>query len=318
MRQQSDLQELAVFSKVVERQSFSAAARAFDTTTSAVSKRVAGLEQRLGVRLLSRTTRRVALTEAGTTFYSHALKILADVAEAEDAVARLGGNVRGTLRVSGPVIFGEQYIAPIVPTLLEAHPELRVELSLTDRYVNLAEENVDCAVRIGALGDSSLVAVKIGEVESVVSASPAYFRARPAPKTPQDLAAHDCLRFSLVSTAREWRFRGRDGKDFSVPVSARFTVNNGAAMAAAIAAGGGIARLPRFLVEEHLAKGELVEVLADWRTPPSPVHIVHASAAQVAPKLRVFIDAMRGACTASHPPKRPRKHGRANAPPRLP
>ncbi|HVJ91199.1 MAG TPA: LysR family transcriptional regulator, partial [Labilithrix sp.] len=136
MRQQSDLQELAVFSKVVETKSFSAAARSFDTTTSAVSKRIARLEQRLGVRLLSRTTRRVSLTEAGASLYAHALRILADVAEAEDAVARLGGSIRGTLRISAPTILGEREVASLIPQLLAAHPDLRVEMSLTDRFVN--------------------------------------------------------------------------------------------------------------------------------------------------------------------------------------
>ena len=280
MRKQSDLQGLAVFSKVVETKSFSAAARSFDTTTSAVSKRIAGLEQHLGVQLLSRTTRRVSLTEAGTTFYAHALRILADLAEAEDAVARLGGGVRGTLRVSGPVIFGERHIASVLPRLLTRHPDLRVDLSLTDRFVNLAEEGVDCAVRIGSLADSSLIGSRIGEVETAVCASPAYLSERGTPKTPHDLATHDCMRFSLVPMAREWRFGGPDGADFTVPVSGRLVMNNGAAMACALVAGAGIARLPRFLVEDAIARGELVEILHDWRTKPSPVHVVHASPAQ--------------------------------------
>lgn len=296
MRQQSDLQGLAVFSRVVETKSFSAAARAFDTTTSAVSKRIAGLEQHLGVRLLSRTTRRVALTEAGSAFYAHTLRILADVAEAEDAVARLGGSVRGTLRVSGPVIFGERHMSPLLPRLLEAHPELRIELSLTDRYVNLAEENLDCAVRIGALGDSSLVAVKIGAVDAAVCASPDYLARRGIPKTPHELALHECVRFSLITMAREWRFAGRDGKDFSVPVSGRLSLNDGAAITSAVAAGGGIARLPTFLVEDRLARGELVEVLADWRTKPAPVHVVHPSTTHVPPKVRAFIEVMQREC----------------------
>lgn len=288
---------MAIFSKVVETQSFSAAARSFDTTTSAVSKRIAGLEQRLGVRLLSRTTRRVSLTEAGAAFYAHTLRILADLAEAEDAVARLGGNVRGTLRVSGPVIFGDRHISPIIPKLLAMHPELRVELSLSDRYVNVAEENLDCAIRIGALGDSSLIAVRIGQVAPVVCASPGYLEAHGTPRTPQELVTHDCIRFSLISMAREWRFAAKDGREFSVPVAGRFVVNDGAAIASAVAAGGGIARLPLFLVEDLLARGDLVEILHDWKTKPSPIHIVHASTPHVAPKLRVFIDLMRETCT---------------------
>ncbi len=296
MRQQSDLQGLAVFSKVVEMKSFSAAARAVGTTTSAVSKRIAGLEQHLGVRLLARTTRKVALTEAGTALYAHALRILADLAEAEDAVARLGGSVRGTLRVSGPVIFGERHIAPVLPKLLARHPDLRVELSLTDRYVNLAEEGLDCAVRIGSLGDSSLIAVRIGEVDAAVCASPAYLADRGTPTTPHELAAHDCLRFSLIAMSREWRFRGPEGVDFTVPVSGKLSSNNGAAIAAAVVAGAGIARLPLFLVEDSIARGDIVEILRDFKTKSSPIHVVYASSPQDSPKIRAFIDLMRGSC----------------------
>ncbi|MDF2695031.1 MAG: Transcriptional regulator, LysR family protein, partial [Labilithrix sp.] len=140
---------MVIFSKVVETKSFSAAARSEGTTTSAISKRIASLEQRLGVRLLSRTTRRVSLTEAGATLYARTARILTELADAEDAVSRLGRGVRGTLRVSAPTIFGEHHVASVVPQLLAAHPELRVELSLSDRMVNLAEEGFDCAVRIG-------------------------------------------------------------------------------------------------------------------------------------------------------------------------
>ena len=307
MRQESDLQGLAVFAKVVDARSFSGAARAFGTTTSAVSKRVAKLEERLRVRLLSRTTRRIALTEAGAELYAHAVRIVAEVAEAEDAVAKLGGNVRGTLRVSAPVIFGERHVAALVPSLLAAHPDLRIEMSVTDRYVNLAEEGFDCAVRIGALGDSSLVAVRIGEVESAVCASPAYLAARGTPKAPHDLAAHECLRFSLISAAREWRFRGPDMRELSVPVTGRLTMNSGGALLTAAIAGAGVSRLPMFLVEEALARGDLVEVLAAFKTKPSPIHIMYASTPHVPPKLRVFVDGLRRSCTVGAPARAPER-----------
>lgn len=293
MRQQSDLDALAVFSKVVETRSFSAAARAKGTTTSAVSKRIAGLEARLGVRLLVRTTRRVSLTEAGSTFHAHVLRILADVTEAEDAVARLGRAVRGTLRISAPVIFGQRHVAPVVAALVAEHPELRVDLTLADRYVNLAEEGFDVAVRIGELGDSSLVAVKLGELASVVCAAPAYLARRGTPRIPLDLGAHDCIRFSLLATAREWRFRGDDGRELSVPVSGRLALDDGIAMVHAAVAGAGIVRLPSFIVEDALGRGELVEVLADRRTKPRPVSVIHPHARHVPPKVRVFVDAMR-------------------------
>jgi DNA-binding transcriptional LysR family regulator len=307
MRQQSDLQGLAVFSKVVETKSFSAAARSFDTTTSAVSKSIARLEDRLGVRLLTRTTRRVALTEVGTTLYANAVRILADVAEAENAVARIGAGVRGTLRVSVPVMFGERHVAPLIPALLAKHDELRVELSLSDRYVNLTEEGLDAAVRIGKLADSSLVAVRIGEVDSAVCASPSYLEAHGIPQTPHDLAMHECLRYTLVPMAREWRFRGPDGRELSVPVSGRLQMNHGAAMARSIIAGAGVARLPLFLVDDAIARGELVELLVEWKTKPSPIHVVHSSATQTVPKVRAFIEMMRGACKSEDVPRVVRK-----------
>jgi DNA-binding transcriptional LysR family regulator len=293
VRQQSDLQELALFSKVAETKSFSAAARSFDTSTSAISKRVKSLERRLGVRLFERTTRRVALTDAGSTLYTHTLRILAHVAEAEDAVAEVGGSVRGTLRISAPAIYGERHVATRIPRLLAEHPDLRVELSLGDRFVNLAEEGFDCAVRIGNLADSSLVAIRIDEVDPIVCASPAYLARRGTPRTPHDLTAHDCIHFSLVPVSREWRFRERSGRELSVPVTGRFVLNSGSAMAAVAIAGAGIAHLPRFLVETAIARGDLVELLADFRTAPSPVHILHTSTTLVPPKLRAFVEMMR-------------------------
>lgn len=296
MRKQSELQEFAVFARVVERKSFSAAAKSFDTTTSAISKCIARLEARLGVRVLARTTRRVTPTEVGTTLYASAVRILADVAEAEQAIARIGGVVRGTLRLSVPVMFGEHHVAPLVPVLLAKYPELRIDLSLSDRFVNLDEEGMDAAVRIGKLDDSSLVGVRIGEMDSAVCASPSYFEKKGKPQVPHDLAMHECLRYSLISTAREWRFRNQEGREFSVPVTGRLQVNHGAAMVRCILAGAGIARLPRFLVDENLARGELVEVLSEWRTKPSPVHVMHSSAIQTPPKVRAFIDMMRSSC----------------------
>jgi len=294
VRQQSDLQEFAVFSKVVETKSFSSAARSFDTTTSAVSKRISKLEERLGVRLLSRTTRRVSLTEAGTALYAHAVRILAEVAEAEDAVAKFGGGVRGTLRISAPTIFGERHVTPLIPRLLAKYPDLRVEMSLSDRFVNLTEEGIDCAVRIGALGDSSLVAVKIGEVGSAIVASPAYLAKRGTPKTPHDLVGHECIRFSLVSMAREWRFlNNNNGKESSVPVTGRLVLNSGYAITTAAIAGGGVGHLPLFLVEDALKSGELVELLSDFRTKPSPLHVLYAKTPQLSPKLKAFVDLMR-------------------------
>ncbi len=293
------MQQLTVFAKVVETKSFSQAARALDTTTSAVSKSIARLEERLGVRLVARTTRRVALTEVGGALYASTVGILADILEAENAVARIGGGVRGVLRLSVPVMFGERHVAPLVPALLARHPDLRVELSLDDRFVNLTEGGFDAAVRIGQLADSSLLAVRIGEIDAVACAAPSYLDQRGVPRTPQDLVMHECVRYTLVPAGREWRFRGEGGREFSVPVSGRLQVNNGAAITRALVAGAGVGRLPLFLVEDAIARGELVEVLSAFKTKPSPIHVVYPSGARALPKVRAFIDVMTGACRSA-------------------
>jgi len=284
-----DLQDIALFVRVVEARSFSAAARATGATTSATSKRIARLEARLGARLLERTTRKVAPTAAGNAFYARAARILADVHEAEHAVASLSGAPRGTLRVSVPVIFGERHVAPCLPAFLQRFPEVRVDLALDDRLVDLVEEHFDVAVRVGPLGEASLVRVRVGTVPSIVVASPDYLARAGRPGVPADLARHNCLRYSLVSAAREWRFQGPRG-DVPVPVAGNFEVNHGGAMREAAIAGLGVARLPLFLVAEALASGALVELLSEFRLPPSGVHLVYARGAAPLPKVKAFVE----------------------------
>jgi DNA-binding transcriptional LysR family regulator len=297
MRKQSamgDLQEIALFVRVVEGRSFSTAARALGMTTSAVSKGVARLEDRLGARLLERTTRRVAPTDAGAAFYARAARILADVDEAEHAVASLGGAPRGTLRLSAPVIFGERHLAPILPAFLAAYPDVRVDLSMSDRFVDLVEEHYDVALRIGPLGEGSLVRVRVGTTAALVVAAPSYLERAGRPTVPTDLAKHNCLRYSLVTSAREWRFRGARG-EISVPVVGNLEVNHGGAMREAAVAGLGIARLPHFLVADALAAGTLVTVLDEHRLPPTGVHLVYPRGAAPLPKVRAFVEVVGAA-----------------------
>jgi DNA-binding transcriptional LysR family regulator len=284
-----DLQDFAVFSRVVDARSFSSAARAVGMTTSAVSKRIARLESRLGVRLLERTTRHVAPTEAGAAFYTRTARILAEVDEAEHAIASLGGAPRGTLRVSAPVIFGEHHVTPLLPAFFAKHPDVRIDLSLSDRFVDLVEEHFDVAIRIGPMADSSLVRVRVGNTNAIVCASPAYVARFGAPIKPHDLTAHNCLRYSLVTSAREWRFRTARG-EVSVPVVGNLEINNGAALCEAAIAGIGIARLPHFLVATALANGSLVSLLDDCRTAPIGIHIVHPRGATPLPKVGAFVD----------------------------
>lgn len=292
MRKQSpapDLLDLRLFATVVECRSFSAAARAVRTTTSAASKRIARLERRLGARLLERTTRRVVPTEAGAAFYERAARILADMEEAEKEVATMGGTPQGTLRVNGPVILGERHLAPLLPPFLDRHPAVRIELSLSDAFVNLLAERFDVALRVGPLADSTLVRSRVGSAASLVVAAPSYLARAGRPAHPRDLARHSCLRFSHVPAAREWRFRGPRG-EVPVRVAGNLEVNHGGAMREAAIAGAGIARLPDFLVADALRVGQLVSLLDDFSVPPTGIHLVRPSAVEPLPKVAAFVD----------------------------
>lgn len=291
MRKQSigvEMLDLQLFAAVVEQRSFSGAARAYGTTTSASSKRVARLEERLGVRLLERTTRRVLPTDAGAAFYAHAARILSDLVDAENEISTLGGKPRGTLRVSAPLLFGERHLVPLMAPFVAKYPDLRIELVLGDAFVNLIADRFDVALRVGALDDSSLVRVKVGHAAGIVVASPAYLARAGRPETPQDLARHNCLRFSNLTAAQEWRFRGKRGA-MTVPVLGNFQINHGGALTEAAIAGIGIARLPEFLVAGALARGELVPLLEDYRVEPVGIHFVHPAGARPLPKVEAFV-----------------------------
>ncbi len=294
VREQSapfDLTDLSLFVAVAEARSFSAVGRARGLATSAVSKRVARLEDQLGVRLLARTTRAVVPTEAGAAFYGRAARVLADLAEAGDEIANLGGAPRGRLRVSAPVLFGERHLVPLLPAFLRAYPDLRVELSLNDRYVNLVEEQFDVALRVGALADSSLSCVRIGAAPGMVVASPAYLVAAGTPETPADLLRHNCIRYTHLAATQEWRFRGPDGP-ISVPVTGNVELNHGGAQLQMALAGVGIAKLPLFLVADALAEGSLRSLLDDYRVEPGAISLLFPASSRPIPKTRAFVEAI--------------------------
>jgi DNA-binding transcriptional LysR family regulator len=300
MRKQStaiEMLDLQLFSAVVEARSFSAAARAHATTTSAASKRVARLEELLGVRLLERTTRRVLPTDAGATFYARAVRILSDLGEAEDELATLGGKPRGTLRVSAPVLLGERHLAPLLAPFLAKYPDLKVELVLADAFVNLIAERFDVALRVGLLVDSSLVRVKVGQAAGVVVAAPSYLERMGRPETPRDLAQHNCLRFTNVTAAQEWRFRGKRG-EMTVAVTGNFNINHGGGLREAVISGIGIARLPEFFVADAVAKKQLVPLLESYSVGPIGIHLVHPAGAKPLPKVEAFVSEVGAALKA--------------------
>jgi len=282
--------EMAVFVRVVEAGNFSAAARSMNLTPSAVRTLIGRLEERLGARLLNRTTRHVSLTGEGRAFYQRCMPILEAIDEAERAVAELHGEPRGLLRVNASTAFGHYHIEPLIPGFLARYPDLRLELTLSESIVNLIEEEVDVAVRIGQLPDSSLIARKLGTARRIVVASPAYLERHGTPQTPDDLKDHNCLRLSKATSLNQWEFKG-PGEPRRIDVSGNFEVNSGIALHRAAVAGLGLIRVGDFTVAADIRTGQLVPVLADHELPPkTDIYAVYPHNRHLSPKVRAFVD----------------------------
>ena len=277
------LEELAVFVAIVEAGSLAAAARRTNRSPAAATRALAGLEARVGGRLVARTTRRLAPTPAGLALAERARGLLAGY---EAAVSGAGeGLVRGFVRVTAPVLFGRRHIAPVVASFLDAYPETQVELMLADRNVDLVEEGMDVALRIGTLAPSRLVARRVGQVRRILVASPAYLAAHGAPARPADLAAHDTIHGLIRPGPREWMF-GRS----RVRLAPRLIVNEVEAALIAARAGRGIARVLSYQAADDIAEGRLVRVLARYEPPPVPVHLVTPGADLRPARVSAFLD----------------------------
>ena len=285
---------MITFARVVEANSFSEAARRLGISKSAVSKQIARLEDRLGARLLNRTTRRISPTEVGAAFYERCARIVAEVEEAELAVTRLQAEPRGVLRVNAPMSFGILHLAPAIAVFMKRYPDLEIDLTLNDRFVDLIDEGYDLAIRIGTMADSSLIARKLAPSRLVACAAPAYLRRHGLPATPRDLAEHDCLVYSLATVGDLWKFSDADGKPQPVRVTARLKVNNGDVMRDIAVAGLGLTVLPTFIAAKALEAGTLVPVLTDHRLPETAVSAVYPQNRHLSPKIRVFVDFLAG------------------------
>lgn len=284
------LQAIEIFAKVAELKSFTAAASVLNLSRTVVSDRVKDLETELGVRLLQRTTRRVTLTEPGAAFLERVRIGLAALEEAAAEAASLSAKPRGVLRVNAPMSFGFRHLAPVIGSYMQKHPEVQVELTLTDRLVNLIEERVDVAIRIGNLRDSNLIARKLATCRMILCAAPAYLKRRGAPKHPRELENHTCLFYTLWLSGEDWRFTRR-GEDVVVSAAhAALRSNNGDAIAAAAATGLGIALQPDFIAGPLIRQRKLVEVLPTWRSSEFGIHAVYAPTPFVPAKSRSFID----------------------------
>ncbi len=280
---------LAVFVRIAETGSLSAAARALGISRSAVSKKLAALEERLGARLLNRTTRRLSLTEVGSAFLERAQRILAELEEAEAAVSRLTTEPRGTLRVNAPMSFGVRHVAPALAGFMARYPDLAVTMDFNDRRVDLVEEGYDLAIRVADLPDSSLIARKLAPARRVVCASPDYWERHGKPDHPRDLAAHNCLVYTHLAGGSEWGFRDTGGP-FGVAIDGTLKANNGDALCEAARAGLGVYFAPTFLVGDDLSSGRLVAVLEAFEDPALSIYAVYPHRRHLSAKVRAFVD----------------------------
>lgn len=280
---------MAAFVRVVEARSFSAAAAALGLTRSAVSRQIAALEERLGVRLLNRTTRRLSTTEAGSIYYERCVRVLAEAASAERAVMDLDEAPRGTLRINAPMSFGLGHLGGALAEFAALHPALKIDLTLDDRVVDLVAEGFDVAIRIVDLPPSTLVARKLAVNRRVLCASPDYLAKSGVPERPEDLSRHRCLAYTYLATGNEWRFRGEDGP-ITVRIDGAFAANNGDVLRQVALAGGGIVLAPTFIVGDDLRAGRLVPLLTKYMEADTGIYAVYPQTRRLSPKVRALID----------------------------
>lgn len=298
----TDLNALTVFAKVVQTGSFTAAARALGMPKSTVSQRVLELEDRLGVRLLQRTTRRLSLTDAGRVYHDHCLRIVAEVEEADRAVTSLQEKPRGLLRVTVPA--STQFLGPCLADFLGQHDGVKLDVVCTDRSVNLVEESFDIAIRAGVLSDSTLITRSLGTIHYILVASPRYLKKHGRPRSPDDVAKHECLVFSVGTHPKVWRLtRGRETRE--VNVTPALSVNDLDILHDAVRRGVGVAMLPAFRCVDDLRTKRLERMLSDWTIPGTPVQAVYPSSRHVSPKVKALLDHLHAMTPAPWAPALP-------------
>ena len=283
------LEAMHLFTQVGEAGSLTAAAKRLRIPLPTLSRKLAQLEVHLGVRLVTRTTRRFALTEPGRRYLDSCRRLLAEIDEAERVAAGEYEAPRGRLLVTAPIVFGRLHVLPVVMEFLHTYPEVDLRLSLVDRIVDLVEENLDVGVRIGVLPDSSLIATRIGAVRLITCAAPAYLKAHAAPRVPADLARLDGIASTNLAPPEQWLYHDR-GKEMAVAIRARLTVTTAEAAIDAAIAGLGITRVLSYQAAAAIRAGQLQRILRNFEPPELPVHLIHSEARLVPPKLRVFLD----------------------------
>ena len=288
-----DLTAMAVFAAIAEAMSFSQAAERLGLSKSAVSKQLARLEERLGARLVNRSTRQISLTEVGEIYYGYCARILKDAEAADMAVAQLQAAPRGRLRVNAPMSFGTMHLAPAVASFMAEYPDINVELELTDSFVDLIDSGFDLAIRITQMADSSLIARRLAPSNSRVMASPAYLEKNGIPQHPSELKRHRCLIYANSSETSFWTFR-KDGESLQAGVDGPLRSNNGEILRDAAIAGAGLSVQPLFIAWQAVRRGELVPVLEDWTIRELSIQAVYPHRRHLSPKVRAFIDHLAG------------------------
>ena len=285
-----DLEALAIFARVAETQSFSGAAETLGLSKATVSKAVTRLEQQLKTTLLHRTSRRFALTDAGRTLAARAAHMLAEAEGAVSEALDMSMTPRGLVRLAAPMSFGMGYVAPALPDFLARHPDVSVDLHLSDEVIDLVGGGFDCALRIAALADSSLTARRLRPVERFLVASPDYLAQRGRPTHPDDLKRHACLGYAYMPTPDVWRFVNDEGQEATVRPAGPLRANNSDALIASLCAGLGLTPLPDFICWSHVAEGRLEPVMTDWRLPPIALHLVAPSSGPRPARVTALMD----------------------------
>lgn len=286
---------MRVFAAVVDSGSFAGASDRLKLSRAMASKYIAHLEEHLGTRLLQRTTRKLTLTESGTAYYERCVQILSDVADAEAQALHQTEAPRGTLRLTVPVSFGILHLGPVVTSYMKQYPEVKLDLVVTDRNVDLIEEGLDLAIRIGSLSESGLIARKIASDRVVLCGAPEYFAQHGVPKVPADLKHHNCLTYTYAATGDEWKLTGPDGTVHVVKVTGNLCATNGDMVKQAALGGIGMMRQPLFLMADDLRAGRLVQVLGEYTIRDIGIYAVYPSRKHLSAKVRTFIDLLSSA-----------------------
>lgn len=291
------IQGIKAFIRVADLGSFSKAARELGVGQPAITKMIAAMEKQVGSRLLHRTTTRITMTEVGALYYEKCRLILHHIEEASNVAALMQSQLQGSLRISTSVAFGRRVISPMVMTFLKEHPQIQIDLTCDDRYVNLVEQGIDLAIRMGKLADSTLGARYLGRNPWVIAAAPNYLKAKGQPKKPAELPKHSCLIYSTVQGDSSWQLTGPNGKTETVTVNGPLRSNSLSTILAATRSGMGVAALPLYVAHESLKTGAIREVLSDWQLPSQEIHAVFPSPKMIPTKVSVFASWLQGQFT---------------------